>query len=493
MAEQPKKKKPRGAVRNVIHRVRRPDRVHMALLSERAPFWFVAAFLFAFSVFQIEMNPFGFSDLTQRYTQDIADLLITGPYFYGAEGRDNVSVVLIDESTLRETNQPWPWSFAQHAKVLDAIRAYKPKAVIVDFLFVDPRPDPTVPQMQDQIARYKKHNVPLYLMGATETPYGESPLRPDLASTGVPILDPTLPVYNGVARQYDVTGKCFNRKPRADGTCYTTALQVFADVYPQQKLEPLNGELELVWGTAPNPYNATWMGKDCGHQPTPLMRIYLAFFDTSSVLNPCPYNGVVPVKKLLGENDDPDVAALIKDHVVFYGGSLEGAQDKIYSPVNGLVAGVFVHAMAMDNLVTYHGDPEQNVMTVGGTVISTNPAQILAIVPVILVLAWLQRQRTRRKKRLEARQGSKEHSVTFEYFLDKTVETVWHYLAFGLALGVGFLLTKASGLSVANWVEVVFVSVELAAMLLVGAPGSLWGYLHHVAVGAPPTEEESSA
>ena len=227
MAVTPKK---RSSARGVIHRVRRPDRVHMAKLSERAPFWFVAAFLFAFSVFQIEMNPFGFSDLTQRYTQDIADLLITGPYFYGTEGRDNVSVVLIDESTLRETNQPWPWSFAQHAEVLDAIRSYKPKAVVVDFLFVDPRPDPTVSQMQDQIARYKKHNIPLYFMGATETPYGEAPLRPDIAATGVPILDPTLPVYNGVARQYDVTGKCFNRKPRPDGTCYTTALQVFADI-----------------------------------------------------------------------------------------------------------------------------------------------------------------------------------------------------------------------------------------------------------------------
>ena len=73
----------RVSVRGVIHRVRRPDRVHMAVLSQRVPFWFVAAFLFAFSVVQIMLNPFGFSDLTQRYTQDIADLLITGPYFYG--------------------------------------------------------------------------------------------------------------------------------------------------------------------------------------------------------------------------------------------------------------------------------------------------------------------------------------------------------------------------------------------------------------------------
>ncbi|MEI9929653.1 MAG: hypothetical protein WDM89_03555 [Rhizomicrobium sp.] len=47
------------------------------------------------------------------------------------------------------------------------------------------------------------------------------------------------------------------------------------------------------------------------------------------------------------------------------------------------------------------------------------------------------------------------------------------------------MLTRAAGLSVANWVEVVFVSAELAALLLVDAPDAFWGYLHHVAGGKP--------
>jgi hypothetical protein len=57
-----------------------------------------------------------------------------------------------------------------------------------------------------------------------------------------------------------------------------------------------------------------------------------------------------------------------------------------------------------------------------------------------------------------------------------------------LALGIGLALTRSAGLSVANWVEVVFVSAELAAMLLVGLPDSIWGYLHHVAGGLPQSE-----
>jgi hypothetical protein len=55
------------------------------------------------------------------------------------------------------------------------------------------------------------------------------------------------------------------------------------------------------------------------------------------------------------------------------------------------------------------------------------------------------------------------------------------------------VLTRSVGLSVANWVEVVFVSVELAAMLLVGVPDSIWGYLHHVAGGIPQLQAEEHA
>jgi CHASE2 domain len=471
----------------VIRRARSPDRTQMAALSERVPFWFVCITLFAFAALQIVLNPFGFSDLTQRYAQDISNLLVTGPYFYGDAGQKAVSVAIIDEDTLQSLQMPWPWSYGAHARVLDALLEYKPKAVVVDFLFVDMRPDPSLPQLADEIARYKKAGVPLYFEGGIRLPYGEYPLRPELASTGVRILDPTIPVYDGIARQYNVTGKCFGKNGIEKGSCDSLALAVFRDTYPQEKLEPLNGMMELVWGTRTDPHNAKWISTtdssgakhSCNLGIGPLRRFYLAFFDPSRVQNPCPYNAQLPVLALMEGSDDPDIPNLIKNRVVFYGGSLEGAQDKTYTPVNGLLPSVYVHAMALDNLITFHGKPEQNVITAFGETIPSNPAQMMAIIPVILILALIHMRRMRRKRR-----GTiQEHSVTWEYAVDKTIETVWHYFAFALALGVGLLLALAVGLSTANWVEVVFVSVELAAMLLVGVPDSLWGYLHHVAGG----------
>lgn len=482
-----------GPVRRLYERVRRPDRAHMEALKSRVPFWFVVAVLFGFSVVQIMLNPFGFSDLTQRYTQDISNLLITGPYFYGTEGHDKTSAAVIDEETLHTLQMPWPWNYGAHARVLDALLDYHPKAVVVDFLFVDSRPDPTLQQLIDEIAKYKKAKVPLYFEGGIDLPYGENPLRPELAKTGVPIIDPSILVYDGVARQYPVTGACFNQKPDANGSCPSLAVRVFRDVFPQYPLPPLNGLIELVWGTHTDPTNAKWMRVkaddgttySCHPHMSALRRFYLAFFDTSQVIVHCPYTGVIPVVSLMQGAEDADVTKLATNRVIFYGASLEGAQDKSYTPVNGLMPNVFVHAMAMDNLITFHGQPEQNVMTVWGYTISTNPAQMLAIIPVIFILAWIHMARIRRRRTRVA----KERSATFEYFLDKTIEKVWHYFAFALSLGVGLLLARAVGLSTANWVEVVFVSVELAAMLLVGVPDSIWGYLHHVAGGVPHFDE----
>ncbi|HSM94452.1 MAG TPA: CHASE2 domain-containing protein [Rhizomicrobium sp.] len=472
----------------IIQRVRRPDRAQMEALSQRVPYWFVCVALFAFATIQIMLNPFGFSDLTQRYAQDISNLLVTGPYLYGDAGQKAVSAAIVDEDTLQTLQMPWPWSYGTHALVLDALLEYRPKAVVVDFLFVDTRSDSTLPQLVDEIARFKKAGVPLYFEGGTHLPYGEYPLRPELAKTGVRILDPTIPVYDGIARQYNVTGRCFGPQGRSKGSCYSLALEVFRDTYPQYRLEPLNGMMELVWGTRTDPHNAKWITstdeggqrKSCNQDIGPLRRFYLAFFDPGAVQNPCPYNAQIPVVSLIEGSEDPDIADLIRNRVVFYGGSLEGAQDITYTPVNGLLPSVFVHAMALDNLITFKGKPEQNVITVFGTTIPSNPAQMMAIVPVILILALIHMRRMRRNR---ARARIQEHSVTFEYVLDKTIETVWHYFAFALALGMGLVLALVMGLSTANWVEVVFVSVELAAMLLVGVPDSLWGYLHHVAGG----------
>ena len=480
----------RTRVGRVIQRARRPDREHMSALRGRMPFWFVFVTLFAIAAWQILLNPFGFSSVVQRYTQDVSELLITGPYLYPATGHDKISVALTEESTLHALNEPWPWSYGTHARLLDSLLAYRPRAVIVDFLFVDNRNDPTLKDLVAEIGRYKAAKIPLYFEGGTDLPFGETALRPEIAATGVKILDPTIIVNDGVVRQYPTHGECLG-KHKAGAQCLSLALQVYSDLFPQKPLAPLHGLMELVWGTRTDPINNKWMSvtdedgntQSCDDRLGFFRRIYLAFFDTDAVRVRCPYSSVIPVQSLMQGADDPDITKMAAGRIVFYGAAIEGAQDKSFTPVSGLQANVFVHAMALDNLITYGGKPEQNVVTIFGRTFEADPVQVAAIVPVILILSWLHMLRRRRADAKGERH--RDVGATVEYFLDKGLEMTWHWLAFFLALGAGLALTLAVGLSVANWVEVVFVSVELAAMLLIGVPDAIWGYLHHVVGGVP--------
>jgi len=471
-----------GRIGSAFRRARKPDKDRMEALRLRAPWWWVFGVLFALAAYQILMNPFGFSDLTQRYTQDISEVLITGPYLYPETGRDRVSVALVEDSTLRDTAMPWPWPYGAQARILDALLAYKPRAVVVDLLFVDPRQDPTLPDLVAEIGRYRKAGVPLYFAAAD----GEPPVRTELRQAGVKLVDPTILVNQGIVRQYPITGRCFG-KQAAGASCPSLALAVYRDLYPKQPLKVSDqGLMELVWGTRTDPTNAKWMrvidemgvARSCSETMSPWRRTMLAFFDPSQVRSRCPYTGTIPAESLMQGAEDPDVAHLARGRVVFYGASLEGVEDKSFTPVNGLIASVYVHAMALDNLITFHGKPEQNVAQLGGFTFDSNPIQVLAIVPVLLILSWLHVRGLRRRALHAA--GKNKGGGLGEWLFDKVAETAWHWFALALGLGAGLLLTVAAGLSVANWVEVMFVSVELAALLLVGVPDAIWGYLHHV-------------
>ena len=475
----------RGGIAAAWSRIGRPNREHMAAAALRVPTWWVAALMIAFASWQIMMDPFGFSTLTQRYTQDISNLLITGPYLYPESGRDKISVALIEEDTLHTMQMGWPWNYGTHARALDALLALHPRAVVVDLLFVDQRKDDTLADLAGEVRRYRAAGVPLYFAAATDVPEGALPLRRELIAAGAKMVDPTTLVNQGMTRQYPSEGLCFGSKP-ADGICRSMALTVYRDLYPDQPLAPLKGIMEIVWGMRTNTAFTKWItGGSCSIEMPLLRRMWLAFFDPEAVRAHCPYTSYFPVESLLMGVDDKDVKAMTTGRIVFYGASLEGAQDKSFTPVNGLIASVFVHAMALDNLITFHGKPEQNVATIGSVTLDSNLAQVLAIIPVILILSWLHIGDVRRRAK---KPKNVEHEGAAAYIADKLASFAWHLLAFALAMAAGLVLTLTLGLSVANWVEVVFVSLVIGGMLLFSIPDAIWGYLHHVATGAPREE-----
>jgi hypothetical protein len=91
-------------------RLKKPDPVAVRKYAATTPFLWVWSIVLGLAALQIYFDPFGFSNLTQRYSQDLVNLTLTGP-LYGDAGRDKVSVVLIEEPSLQQMSTTWPLTY----------------------------------------------------------------------------------------------------------------------------------------------------------------------------------------------------------------------------------------------------------------------------------------------------------------------------------------------------------------------------------------------
>lgn len=465
----------------------------MAELRARTSIWWIFIVLLAAAVFQIVWNPFGLSNLVQQYSQDLVSALVTGP-LYGAfgerKGHDDISVTLIDDSTLAHRAETWPIAYRTHKLVLDALLARCPRAVVVDFLFVDPRPsDTTLQELTAEVGRYKRfdcnnrHGVLLYFESTAN-----EPVLSQIRETGASIVDPTMLLDRGVARHYPIA-LCDD----AGGNCRPSlAVRLYRDLCKQDgafcSAAPAfpAGTMELWWGTAIDPINAKQAvaasgEAGCGENFSFAGRLYRAITGgLSGVQSGCPYHGVIPAEALLDGRQDADIDNLVHDRIVFYGASLEGAKDESLTPVNGLLPDIFVHAMALDNLITLRGKPLHDLANGFLEIL----LQILWITPVMLVLSWLRTRYARRNRPQE------QSASALGYFLEWALEFGWVLLAILLAIAVGVGLMVLFQVSVGSWVGIVFVAAELAAIILIGLPEKLWGYARHVMSGVPHSEPQ---
>jgi CHASE2 domain-containing sensor protein len=446
------------------------------------PPWWVLLVMAAFAAWRITTNLWGFPAFEQRYAQDIANLVVTGPLYEpyarltGAPiGHDYISVALMDDQTLAHLGAPhrpmaWPVKYQVHKLVLDSLLDYGPKAVVVDILFLDPRNDKTLNELLTEVRRYQARGVPLYFIAAD----GKD-VRNEVASSGVRLVDPRILINQGIVRQYPIS---ILPCPRKDAGCPSLAVETFrtlcakggnSDICPIAPSALDRGRMELVWGTKPDLDNRLTLDTRyrCDQNPTYFKRLWASFKAPSEIRFNCPYHSVIPVEALLSGQG---LGRLVHDRVVFYGVTLQGASDAVPTPVNGMLPGVFVHAMAFDNLVTLKGRPFRDTAELLGLKLDKQSIEALAVLPVLLAMTALYALFRRR------RSGDAVAESEF-------IETAMHWLALLLALLAGLAVMLLLRVSIANWVEVVLMSGELVAAIFTAS--LLWGYLRHV-LGAEP-------
>ena len=144
---------------------------------------------------------------------------------------------------------------------------------------------------------------------------------------------------------------------------------------------------EIVWNTRPHRINKKWMRCKCfdgdgeclkyrqrsetdGHEKQTisnsfLLRLWTAVFTPDALKQTCAPIATAPVEALLNWELDPDTLEegdpykttdkdlrdILENKIVFYGADVTAAADLIRPPTHDRLPGVYMHAMAMDNLL----------------------------------------------------------------------------------------------------------------------------------------------
>lgn len=289
----------------------------------------------------------------------------------------------------------WPLSMTAHAVILQAIQQHSPKAIFVDILFVDQRPGDGVEDMNCLLAQSTLAVEDARAKGSNGTVteiFFASPknmeMRADLFKANCDtrtsedcdainerlqrfkksnILPSPKKPEEGALRSYAASVELPDGEGRETRkTVPTAAFELLrrADVpspwRPYGGGGPLLGnptfDLEIIWGTEPNYINKRWMSCRTFDYSVWRWLWYMLSRPTEAFTQTCPYIATIPVEALLSPEPDWDIRALLENRIVFYGVDLQGASDMIYPSVHERLAGVYMHAMAMDNLLTYGPD-----------------------------------------------------------------------------------------------------------------------------------------
>ncbi|WP_158089103.1 CHASE2 domain-containing protein [Cognaticolwellia mytili] len=273
--------------------------------------------------------------------------------FYSSAAQKEVTVVLLDDEYLKATQSYWPLPYNQQAKIFKRILHYQPNALFIDLLYSHDRSTTkdSVQRIVNIFERYeKRNNTPIYL-AKVENEHNQRPKAFEQYSRWASVS------WQGFEKNYPFV---------VDGT--DTAAAVLYKVYCQATEKCIfdsrffQSPLVLQWGLKLSEIqNSLTINTHCeikGSNASLLVKLSLSdiFWRLKSKFRQvCPYTTTVMASSLLANDKEAKelFEHVFRNKIVLLGAKIEGARDLISSPIHGQVAGVYLHAMALDNLITY--------------------------------------------------------------------------------------------------------------------------------------------
>ena len=373
---------------------------------------------FVFGVLLLQMDLFGYGEATKRFTEVLAFQLFA-PAYTGGHPK-GMTVLLVDDNGLDEMQTTWPLSYEEHAGLLRRLVDFRPAAIMVDILFLDDRRtkegDRGFEALREIVAEPAIPSdggppVPVFLATTEElasNPVSDTFARDEEPAAGAGERWDEGVQYVVVASQDSVRQSLhypLSSGAGAEGQDQGAAYEIyrflcnsrddFGCVDRKVRDENYGYPMYVYWSVEPPPLNVGQADRGIFCRTIPSYPMYFA--ERASERFAPYYQTCPPVDTILARDffhskyrntkRAKDLfGAAFTDKVVFYGVSLEGLRDVVQTPNHGLTPGVYLHAMALDNLITLGRDyqrPSRKILFGTTTVTGLVQIGILAILAVI--------------------------------------------------------------------------------------------------------------
>lgn len=331
--------------------------------------------------------------------------------FYPREAQNQIALVLYDQEFLETQGLAWPIRYGDHGdwllRLVDS--EAKPKAIFVDIPFTQNRDDRSLDSLIAAICSITHdHGVPVFMAALPSTRTKGLALRSGLNPDSG---DPRGPCFTmvGIGYEPDPVDRILWHYPLTTHLApegwkagpgggeavpkYRSAALTLAEDVAKLDLGKETDQLALVWGyDTPDQSGLSPMNAYCQPKKANWLLLIPGFLRTPFESAPqrpvCPYHAAFSMAQI-GEFSEDDMKKHLDGRFLIVGAFVPGYNDLVDSPIHGLIPGPYLHAMALDNLLTYQGQYKLSTdwNNPSGDLVVSGLAAIFAVFLVHIALA----------------------------------------------------------------------------------------------------------
>jgi CHASE2 domain-containing sensor protein len=347
--------------------------------------------LAAVALFFLNFNILGTASPSKRFSQDLVYAWFgneawlyprpTEPKNPGAAPARKVVVVMLNEPALALRGARWPVPVQFHAQFLAELEVLKPRSIFLDFLLLDPAPAEDGCALLRVAERLRAEGVALYLavtqpadLALLEVPNCRNPQGAAIHAAQVftPVaVERQTDNSDFVSRRYPFEQRAALSAPGSGLPSAAVRLYCDASAAPQPCLTRLtsyassDAGFDLAWSPEGDPFNLRWSPSARGCTPS--------ISPARAILNepvlpresPCPPVATLFADALLSPEVDPALGLdnqtlfdLTQGSFLMVGGNFRGSGDLVTTPLHTLLPGIYYHAVALQNLLSFDGQPK---------------------------------------------------------------------------------------------------------------------------------------